>query len=88
MLNGLPKDSRTNPEILGPDVHRLATLHINARSDHELLADWWLKSHADGSPNTVRAYALALKAPLARRCARGFQPRGGCDSGSPSAQRG
>ena len=36
-------------EVLGPDVHRLATLHTNARTDLELLAVW-LKSHADGSP--------------------------------------
>jgi hypothetical protein len=40
-------------EILGPDVDRLATLHTNARTDHELLAVW-IKSHADGSPHTVR----------------------------------
>jgi hypothetical protein len=25
-------------EILGPEVNRLATLHTNARTDHELLA--------------------------------------------------
>jgi integrase/recombinase XerD len=42
-------------EILGPDVHRLATLHTNAKSDRELL-QVWLKSHADGSPHTVRVY--------------------------------
>src|SRR6516164_10539589 len=42
-------------EVLGPEVDRLATLHTNARSDHELLAVW-LKSHADGSPHTVRVY--------------------------------
>jgi site-specific recombinase XerD len=42
-------------EILGPEVDRLATLHTNARTDHELLAVW-LKSHADGSPHTVRVY--------------------------------
>jgi hypothetical protein len=40
-------------EILGPDVDRLATLHTNARTDHELLAVW-IKTHADGSPHTVR----------------------------------
>jgi hypothetical protein len=34
------------------------------------------------------APGLVLKAPLARRCAPGLQPRGGCASGSPSAQRG
>jgi len=43
-------------EVLGPDVHRLATLHTNARTDDELLKVW-LKSHAGGSPHTVRAYA-------------------------------
>jgi hypothetical protein len=42
-------------EILGPDVHRLATLPTNAKSDRELL-QVWLKSHADGSPHTVRVY--------------------------------
>jgi hypothetical protein len=40
-------------EILGPEVDRRATLHT--RTDHELLAVW-LKSHADGSPHTVRVY--------------------------------
>ena len=39
-------------EILGPEVDRLATLHTDARTDHELLAVW-LKSHADGSPHTI-----------------------------------
>ena len=43
-------------EVLGPDVDRLATLHTNARTDTELLKVW-LKSHADGSPHTVRVYA-------------------------------
>jgi integrase/recombinase XerD len=42
-------------EILGPDVHRLATIHTNAKTDAELL-QVWIKSHADGSPHTVRAY--------------------------------
>jgi integrase/recombinase XerD len=42
-------------EVLGPDVDRLATLHTNARTDDELL-EVWLKSHADGSPHTVRVY--------------------------------
>src|SRR5262249_59544996 len=40
-------------EILGPDVDRLATLYTNARTDRDLLAVW-LKSHADGSPHTIR----------------------------------
>src|SRR5262249_2235971 len=40
-------------EILGPDVDRLATLYNNARTDRDLLAVW-LKSHADGSPHTIR----------------------------------
>jgi len=43
-------------EILGPEVDRLATLHTNARTDRELLAVW-IKSHADCSSHTVRAYA-------------------------------
>jgi hypothetical protein len=42
-------------EVLGPDVHRLATLHTNARTGRELL-EVWLKSHRDGSPHTVRVY--------------------------------
>jgi len=44
-------------EVLGPDVHRLATLHTNARSDRELLTVW-LKSHEDGSPATRRLYEM------------------------------
>ena len=42
-------------EVLGPDVHRLATLHTNAKTDAELLKVW-LKSHQDGSPHTIRVY--------------------------------
>ena len=42
-------------EVLGPDVHRLATLHTNAKTDGELLRVW-LKSHQDGSPHTIRVY--------------------------------
>ena len=42
-------------EVLGPDIHRLATLHTNAKTDSELLKVW-LKSHQDGSPHTVRVY--------------------------------
>jgi hypothetical protein len=41
--------------VLGPEVDRPATLHTNARTDLELLAVW-LKSHANGSPHTVRVY--------------------------------
>jgi hypothetical protein len=41
-------------EIHGPEVDRLTTLHTNARTDRELLAVW-IKSHADGSPRTIRA---------------------------------
>jgi integrase/recombinase XerD len=47
--------SPAQTEVLGPDVNRLATLHTNARNDRELLKVW-LKSHADGSPHTIRAY--------------------------------
>ena len=43
-------------EILGPEVDRLATLHTNDRTDRELLAVS-LKSHADGSPPTIRVYS-------------------------------
>jgi hypothetical protein len=48
--------SRAATGVLGPDVHRLASLHANAKTDAELLKVW-LKSHAGGSPHTVRAYA-------------------------------
>src|SRR5262249_19240196 len=43
-------------EIRGPEVDRLATLHTNERTDRELLAVW-IKSHADGSPHTIRVYS-------------------------------
>ena len=42
-------------EVLGPEVDRLPTLHTNARTDADLLMVW-LKSHADGSAHTRRAY--------------------------------
>lgn len=62
-------------EVLGPDVHpvtartgepfpfsrHLATLHTNTRTDTEML-EVWLKSHADGSPHTVRVYARVGRA--------------------------
>jgi hypothetical protein len=40
---------------LGANVHRLAKLHTNAKSDRELL-QVWLNSHADASPHTVRVH--------------------------------
>ena len=43
------------PEVLDPEVHRLATLHTNAKTGDELLKVW-LKSHQDGSPHTIRVY--------------------------------
>ena len=42
-------------EVLGSEVDRLPTLHTNARTDADLLTVW-LKSHADGSAHTRRAY--------------------------------
>ncbi len=42
-------------EILGADAERLPTLQTTAKSDADLVAVW-LKSHADGSPHTLRAY--------------------------------
>jgi integrase/recombinase XerD len=42
-------------EILGADAERLPSVHTNARTDFELLSVW-LKSHADGSRHTLRAY--------------------------------
>jgi hypothetical protein len=43
-------------EVLGPEVDRLPTLHTNARTDAADLLTVWLKSHADGSAHTQRAY--------------------------------
>lgn len=42
-------------EIAGGDAQRLPTIHTTASNDLDLIAVW-LKSHADGSPHTVRAY--------------------------------
>lgn len=42
-------------EIAGGDVERLPALHTTAKKDSELIAVW-LKSHADGSRHTLRAY--------------------------------
>ncbi|MFT3730798.1 MAG: tyrosine-type recombinase/integrase [Hyphomicrobium sp.] len=42
-------------DIAGGDVERLPTLHTSAKKDKELVAVW-LKSHADGSRHTLRAY--------------------------------
>ena len=40
---------------MGADAERLPTLHTTAKSDADLVAVW-LKSHADGSAHTRRAY--------------------------------
>ena len=53
-------------EVLGPEVDRLPTLHTNARTDADLLTVW-LKSHADGSAHTRRAY-LRVGAASWKRC--------------------
>jgi integrase/recombinase XerD len=42
-------------EIAGSTAERLPEVHTNATTDLDLLAVW-LKSHADGSPHTLRAY--------------------------------
>jgi site-specific recombinase XerD len=42
-------------EIAGSDAERLPTLHTTAKTDDDLIVVW-LKSHADGSPHTLRAY--------------------------------
>jgi integrase/recombinase XerD len=42
-------------EIAGGDAERLPTLHTTAKKDNELVAVW-LKSHADSSRHTLRAY--------------------------------
>jgi integrase/recombinase XerD len=47
--------SPAQTEVLGPEVNRPVTLHTNAKTNRELLKVW-LKSHADGSPHTIRAY--------------------------------
>jgi Phage integrase, N-terminal SAM-like domain len=52
-LEIIPPASR---EIAGADAERLPSVHTNAETDLELLAVW-IKSHADGSPHTRRAYA-------------------------------
>ncbi len=43
-------------EIAGADAERLPSLHTTANTDRDLLKVW-LKSHADGSPHTRRAYS-------------------------------
>ena len=40
---------------MGADAERLPTLHTTAKSDADLVAVW-IKSHADSSPHTRRAY--------------------------------
>ena len=52
-LEIIPAD---RPEFVGSAAERLPSVHTNASNDHELLAVW-LKSHADGSRHTRRAYA-------------------------------
>jgi len=42
-------------EITGSTAERLPEVHTNATTDLDLLAVW-LKSHADGSAHTRRAY--------------------------------
>ena len=42
-------------EIAGSTAERLPEVHTNATTDLDLLAVW-LKSHADGSHHTLRAY--------------------------------
>ena len=42
-------------EIVGTEAERLPSVHTNATTDLDLLAVW-LKSHADGSRHTCRAY--------------------------------
>ena len=51
-LEIIPPERR---EIVGAAAERLPSVHTNASTDHELLAVW-LKSHADGSHHTRRAY--------------------------------
>jgi integrase/recombinase XerD len=46
---------RTSPVIAGSDAERMPSLHTNASTDHELLTVW-LRSHADSSLHTRRAY--------------------------------
>jgi hypothetical protein len=68
--------SPAKTEVLGPDVNRLATLHTNARNDRELLKVW-LKSHADGSPHTIRAYSRVGQRFIAGLAAAGADLRKG-----------
>jgi integrase/recombinase XerD len=66
--------SPAQTEVLGPDVNRLATLHTNARTDRELLKVW-LKSYADGSQHTVRAYSRVGERFIAALAAAGADLR-------------
>src|SRR5690242_16700820 len=42
-------------EIAGADAERLPTVRTSAKRDDELI-EVWLKTHADGSGHTIRAY--------------------------------
>ena len=55
-------------EIAGADAVRLPTLRTTAETDLDLI-EVWLKSHADGSAHTLRAY---------RRIGTAFVDRGRC----------
>ncbi len=52
---GLTVIAPADSEIAGGEAERLPSLRTTAQRDTELV-EVWLKSHADGSPHTVRAY--------------------------------
>lgn len=60
--------------LTAPGSGRLVALHTSARNDVELL-NVWLKSHADGSPHTVRAYRRVGQRFLAALVAAGVDLR-------------
>jgi hypothetical protein len=68
-------------EVLGPEVHRLATIFTNAKTDEKLF-EVWVKSHAEASPHTVRATSVSagsIAGPL-------LSNRGDAPTADPSAR--
>jgi hypothetical protein len=55
LIRQLIFDPPAQAEIAGSTAERLPEVHTNATTDFDLLAVW-LKSHAGGSPHTLRAY--------------------------------
>ena len=64
-------------EITGSTAERLPEVHTNATTDLDLLAVW-LKSHADGSHHTRRAYER-----IGHRFVEALRPPGRTSSAPP-----